>query len=64
MSSQRPRRLPPARRFAVIRMDPIAMVEHLGDDVALRAAMAMRPKKYLVYLEHVSPAIGPSLPME
>ncbi|KAI0711706.1 hypothetical protein C8Q76DRAFT_622893 [Earliella scabrosa] len=52
MSFQRPRRLPPARCFAVIRMDPIAMVEHLGDEGARRAAMAMRPKKYLVYLEY------------
>ena len=45
---------PKARRFAVVRMDPVAMVEHLHDPVALNAARAMRTKKYLVYLEFVS----------
>ncbi|RPD70394.1 hypothetical protein L226DRAFT_470235 [Lentinus tigrinus ALCF2SS1-7] len=42
---------PKARRFAVVRMDPVAMVEHLQDPLATNAARAMRPKKYLVYLE-------------
>ncbi|KAI0364944.1 hypothetical protein BV20DRAFT_1039134 [Pilatotrama ljubarskyi] len=37
-------------RFAVIRMDPVGMVKHYEDPIALAAAQAMRAKKYLVYL--------------
>ena len=46
--------LPEPHSFAVVRMDPVAMVSHLNlDPVALKAAQAMRPKKYLVYLDIV-----------
>ncbi|KAI1786332.1 hypothetical protein LXA43DRAFT_59437 [Ganoderma leucocontextum] len=40
--------------YAVIKMDPLAMVKDLGlDDLdTLAAAAAMKPKKYLVYLEY------------
>ncbi|KAI0350620.1 hypothetical protein OH77DRAFT_1430797 [Trametes cingulata] len=41
---------PLPRRFAVIQMDPVGMVKHFDDPIALAAAQAMRPKKYLVYL--------------
>ncbi|KAI0350643.1 hypothetical protein OH77DRAFT_1412785 [Trametes cingulata] len=39
--------------YAVVRMDPVAMVEELGiDDVeAVAAARAMQPKSYLIYLD-------------
>ncbi|RPD56388.1 hypothetical protein L226DRAFT_538038 [Lentinus tigrinus ALCF2SS1-7] len=37
--------------FAVIRMDPAAMVRHLNDPEALRAAEALSPQSYLVYLD-------------
>ena len=39
--------------YGVIRMDPVAMVQHLNDPEALAEAEAMQPKSYLVYLEHV-----------
>ncbi|KAI0774873.1 hypothetical protein BD413DRAFT_307504 [Trametes elegans] len=42
---------PPPHSYAVIQMDPVGMVQHLEDPVATAAAAAMRPKKYLVYLE-------------
>ncbi|RDX48699.1 hypothetical protein OH76DRAFT_1352000 [Lentinus brumalis] len=42
---------PKARRFAVVRMDPVAMVEHLQDPLATGAAKEMRTQKYLVYLD-------------
>ncbi|KAI0364945.1 hypothetical protein BV20DRAFT_1004902 [Pilatotrama ljubarskyi] len=42
---------PLPRRFAVIQMDPVGMVKHFDDPIALAAARAMRPKKYLVYLQ-------------
>ena len=38
-------------------MDPVAMVDHLGDADATAAAKAMVPKKYLVFLEFVGPFI-------
>ena len=41
---------PPLRLYAVIQMDPVAMVKHLDDPVALKEARALRPQKYLVYL--------------
>ncbi len=42
--------------YGVIRMDPRAMVADLGldDQDTLDAVEEMKPKKYLVYLEHVS----------
>ncbi|KAI0716940.1 hypothetical protein C8Q76DRAFT_601397, partial [Earliella scabrosa] len=43
---------PRARRFAVIRMNPEAMVAHLQDPAAMHAAKALQPKKYLVYLHY------------
>ncbi|TFK84698.1 hypothetical protein K466DRAFT_496076 [Polyporus arcularius HHB13444] len=53
---ERPRRkitvLPTGRQFAVVRMDPLAMVSHLDlDSVAIEEATAINPKKYLVYLD-------------
>ena len=49
---------PLQRRFAVIQVDPVAMVlaAGLGDAEALTAAKALATKKYLVYLESVSPS--------
>ena len=41
---------PPLRLYAVIQMDPVAMVKHLDDSIALEEARALRPQKYLVYL--------------
>ncbi|KAJ3009926.1 hypothetical protein NUW54_g2636 [Trametes sanguinea] len=38
-------------RYAVIQMDPVGMIKHFNDPVALNAASTMTPKKYLVYLE-------------
>ncbi|OSC96778.1 hypothetical protein PYCCODRAFT_1420552 [Trametes coccinea BRFM310] len=37
--------------YAVIRIDPVAMVEHFNDPIATAEACALRPKKYLVYLD-------------
>ena len=47
---------PSGLAYAVVRMDPVAMVKDLGLDDAetLNAVGAMTPKKYLVYLEYVS----------
>ncbi|KAI0669552.1 hypothetical protein C8Q78DRAFT_1193021 [Trametes maxima] len=42
---------PLPRRFAVVQMDPTGMVRHFDDPIASAAAQAMRPKKYLVYLQ-------------
>ncbi|RPD71470.1 hypothetical protein L226DRAFT_573942 [Lentinus tigrinus ALCF2SS1-7] len=45
--------LPVDHSFVVIRMDPVAMVRHLNDPEALRAAEALSSQSYLVYLyEH------------
>ncbi|KAI0669551.1 hypothetical protein C8Q78DRAFT_1040799 [Trametes maxima] len=41
---------PLPRRFAVIQMDPVGMVRHFDDPIALAAARSLEPKKYLVYL--------------
>lgn len=41
-------------RFGVMQIDPVAMVEHLGDEEALAAAKAMQPKRYIGYLRDVS----------
>ncbi|KAJ3017502.1 hypothetical protein NUW54_g569 [Trametes sanguinea] len=35
-------------------MDPVGMVKHYDDPVALSAAQAMRPQKYLVYLDYAN----------
>ena len=37
-------------RFAVIRFDPVASVDHLNDAEATEAAKALKPKCYLVYI--------------
>ncbi|KAI0664030.1 hypothetical protein C8Q70DRAFT_905978 [Cubamyces menziesii] len=37
--------------YAVIRMDPVAMVEHFNDPIATAEARALETKKYLVYLQ-------------
>ncbi|OSC96777.1 hypothetical protein PYCCODRAFT_1378485 [Trametes coccinea BRFM310] len=42
---------PAAFQFAVIRMDPVAMVEHFDDPIATAEAHALVTKKYLVYLD-------------
>ncbi|OJT08376.1 hypothetical protein TRAPUB_715 [Trametes pubescens] len=44
---------PNAPCYAVIRMDPVAMVKKLDDPEALKAARAMAPQSYVVYLTHV-----------
>ena len=41
---------PSPHRYAVIRMDPVASVQHLNDPKALEAAKAMTTKSYLVWL--------------
>ena len=45
---------PTTDSYAVIRMDPIAMVEHLNDAEALASARALRSKSYVVYIDCVS----------
>ena len=47
---------PSPRYYAVIRMDPVAMVQglELDDPQMLEEARKMEPKKYLVYLDRVS----------
>ena len=40
-------------RYAAVRMDPVAMVEHLQDPIALSKARAIQPKTYLVFMEGV-----------
>lgn len=39
--------------YAVIRMNPVAMVKDLNDPEALSAAEAIQPKAYVVYLKNV-----------
>ena len=45
--------------YAAVQIDPVAMVLHLNDALALEAARRMNPKTYLVHLSWVSarPAI-------
>ncbi|KAI8978344.1 hypothetical protein BD414DRAFT_495273 [Trametes punicea] len=45
---------PSALQYAVIRMDPVAMVEHFNDPVATSEALALKTKKNLVYLDMVA----------
>ncbi len=45
--------VPEEKSFAAIRMDPVATVRHLNDPAALRAAQAMSPRSYLIYLDCV-----------
>ena len=45
---------PNIRRFAVIRLNPVAMVQDSNDLEALAEARAMSTKKYLVFLVNVS----------
>ena len=46
---------PNIRRFAVIRLNPVAMVQGSNSDLeALAEARAMQTKKYLVFLLNVS----------
>ncbi|KAI0774865.1 hypothetical protein BD413DRAFT_445367, partial [Trametes elegans] len=66
------------RRYGVIQIDPVAMVEELGDEAAFAAAKALRPRTYLVYLSEtmglpwpgrpwygfMASIIGPSLRVE
>lgn len=44
---------PNAPCYAVIRMDPVAMVKKLDDPEALAAARAMTPQSYVAYLSLV-----------
>ncbi len=37
-----------------MQIDPVAMVEHLGDEEALAAAKAIQTKRYIGYLRDVS----------
>ncbi|KAI0350625.1 hypothetical protein OH77DRAFT_1412659, partial [Trametes cingulata] len=37
--------------YAVVRMDPVAMVQNSDDQDAVAAASAMKPKRYLVYIQ-------------
>ena len=46
-------------RYAAVRMDPVAMVKHLQDPLALAAARAMQCKTHLVYVDSVSPITLP-----
>ena len=41
---------PTTHSYAVIRINPVAMVEHLHDQVAHDAAASMRVKSYLAYI--------------
>ena len=51
------RKAPSPHHYAVIRMDPVAMITSLGidDPATLAEARSMNPKKYLVYLFWVRP---------
>ncbi|EIW54300.1 uncharacterized protein TRAVEDRAFT_132446 [Trametes versicolor FP-101664 SS1] len=53
---------PLPQRFAVIQMDPVGMVKHYDDPIALAAAQAMKPKKYLVYLRTAQDMSTPQKP--
>ena len=53
---------PVPQTYAVIQLDPVAMVLHLNDANALEEARAMAPKKYLVYISMVCTFSGVSLP--
>ncbi|OSC96774.1 hypothetical protein PYCCODRAFT_1249038 [Trametes coccinea BRFM310] len=43
---------PSLYQYAVVRMDPVAMVKHFDDPIATSEAQALACKKYLVYLDH------------
>lgn len=49
---------PTTYSYAAIRIDPVAMVEHLNDVEALAAARLIRPKSYVVYIDCVSAECG------
>ncbi|OSC96772.1 hypothetical protein PYCCODRAFT_1462277 [Trametes coccinea BRFM310] len=53
---------PLSRQYAVIQMDPVGMVRHFEDPIALAAAQAMKPQKYLVYLEFPRDLSTPARP--
>ena len=53
VSTMPPYFCPMPHRYAAIRMDPVAMVEHLDDPLALAAARAIEARTYLVYIEEV-----------
>ncbi|RPD56377.1 hypothetical protein L226DRAFT_615494 [Lentinus tigrinus ALCF2SS1-7] len=42
---------PRTHTFSVVRLDPVAMVQHLGDQEALRAAEASSPQSYVVFVD-------------
>lgn len=45
--------------YAVMRMDPVAMVRKLDDTEAMNAARAMTPQSYVVFLSLISPIYLP-----
>lgn len=44
---------PNTSTYAVIRMNPVAMVQDLNDPEALSAAEALQTKAYLIYIDYV-----------
>ncbi|KAH9855880.1 hypothetical protein C2E23DRAFT_882647 [Lenzites betulinus] len=46
--------------YVVLQMDPVEMVKHFEDPIATAAAQAMRPKKYLFYLQYPDGLIWPN----
>ncbi|KAI0774891.1 hypothetical protein BD413DRAFT_611879 [Trametes elegans] len=53
---------PMAGRYAIVRLNPMAMVEHRVDPEASAQAQQMRPKKYLVYLHRENGVPHPGRP--
>ncbi|KAI0350621.1 hypothetical protein OH77DRAFT_1430801 [Trametes cingulata] len=53
---------PGSLQYAVIRIDPVAMVEHLNDPIATAEAQRLCPKKYLVYLDNALDLPFPTSP--
>ncbi|KAL7277684.1 hypothetical protein ACG7TL_008616 [Trametes sanguinea] len=51
MCSEMKRFCPSGLQYAVVRIDPVAMVEHFNDPIAIAEGHALDTKKYLVYLE-------------
>ncbi len=49
------RTCPGYMQYAVIHIDPVAMVKHFNDPCAETDAAKLLTKKYLVYLDAVSP---------
>ena len=54
-----PRFCPTPNRYAVIRIDPVACVQHLRDPEASAAAANIKTKSYLVLVGIVCGSVGP-----